>query len=104
MWKRGILAAVPYVPMERVPEARAQWYTEEERDRLLEGMFRMQPSWYTFFYLTTRLGLRTGEVYAISRSRIRDVPPQLTIDRAVQRGWKQRPAMLGPRKSNQTKP
>ena len=102
MWKRGLLAAVPYVPMERVPEARAEWYTEEERDRLLDGMFRMQPRWYTFFYLTTRLGLRTGEVYAISKTRTRDIPPQLIIDRAVQRGWKQRPAVLGPRKSNQS--
>lgn len=102
MWKRGLLASVPYVPMESVPEARAEWYTEEERDRLLDGMFRMQPRWYTFFYLTTRLGLRTGEVYAISRTRIRDIPPQLIIDRAVQRGTKARPALLGPRKSNKT--
>ena len=101
MWKRGLLAAVPYVPMESVPEAQAEWYTEDERGRFLEGMFHMQPRWYTFFYLTTRLGLRTGEVYAISKGRIRDIPPQLIIDRAVQRGTKERPALLGPRKSNQ---
>ena len=100
VWKRGLLASVPYVPMESVPEARAEWYTEEERDRLLDGMFRMQPRWYAFFYLTTRLGLRTGEVYAISKSRIRDIRAQLTVDRAVQRGTKERPALLGPRKSN----
>ena len=101
MWKRGLLATVPYVPMESVPEAGAEWYTEDERDRFLEGMFRMQPRWYAFFYVTTRLGLRTGEVYAISKSRIRDIPPQLIIDRAVQRGTKERPALLGPRKSDQ---
>ena len=60
----------------------------------------MYPQWYAFFYLTTRLGLRTGEVYAISRDRIRDIPPQLIVDRSVQRGNKERPAMLGPRKNN----
>ena len=54
-----------------------------------------------FFYLTTRLGLRTGEVYAISRDRIRDVPPTLIVDRAIQRGYKDRPAMLGSRKNHE---
>ena len=67
---------------------------------MLFGIFEMHPQWYTFFYLTTRLGLRAGEVYAVARSRIRDVPPQLIVDRAVQRGNKSRPAMLGPRKNN----
>jgi integrase len=100
MWKRGHLKWVPYVPMESAPERATQWYTEEERDRLLTGMFEMYPQWYAFFYLTTRLGLRTGEVYAISRDRIRDIPPQLIVDRSVQRGNKERPAMLGPRKNN----
>ena len=96
MWKRGHLPSVPYVPMESAPER----YTEQERDRFLDGMFEMFPQWYTFFYITTRLGLRTGEVYAISRDRIRDVPPMLVVDRAVQRGHKDRPAALGPRKNN----
>jgi len=100
MWKRGHLKSVPYVPMESTPERATDWYTEEERDRLLAGMFEMFPRWYAFFYLTTRLGLRTGEVYAIARNRIRDIPPQLIVDRAVQRGNKERPAMLGPRKNN----
>ena len=86
--------------MESAPERATDWYTEEERDRLLAGMFEMFPRWYAFFYLTTRLGLRTGEVYAIARDRIRDIPPELIIDRAVQRGNKERPAMLGPRKNN----
>ncbi|MGB9338424.1 MAG: hypothetical protein WCB63_04275, partial [Polyangiales bacterium] len=66
----------PYVPTEKVIRNQPLWYTENERDRFLEGMFRMQPRWYVFFYLTTRLGLRTGEVYAISRDRVRDVPPR----------------------------
>ena len=96
MWKRGHLTSVPYVPMESAPERATEWYTEE-RDRLLQGMFEMFPQWYVFFYLTTRLGLRTGEVYAIARDRIRDIPPQLIVDRSVQRGNKERPAMLGPR-------
>ena len=67
---------------------------------MLVGIFEMFPQWYAFFYLTTRLGLRAGEVYAVARSRIRDVPPQLIVDRAVQRGNKSRPTMLGPRKKN----
>jgi integrase len=100
MWKRGHLTSVPYVPMESAPERAPKWYTEEERDRLLQGMFEMYPQWYAFFYLTTRLGLRTGEVYAIARDRIRDIPPQLIVDRSVQRGNKERPAMLAPRKNN----
>jgi hypothetical protein len=60
-----------------------RWCTEAERHRLLEGMFEMQPRWYAFFYLTTRLGLRTGEVYAISRDRVRNVPPN--VDRRSRR-------------------
>lgn len=100
MWKRGHLPSVPYVPMESAPEQNPEWYTEQERDRFLDGMFERFPQWYTFFYITTRLGLRAGEVYAISRDRIRDVPPMLVVDRAVQRGHKDRPAALGPRKNN----
>ena len=88
--------------MERVPTTEPVWYSEKERDRLLDGMFRLQPRWYLFFYLTTRLGLRTGEVYAVAKSRIRDIPPQLIVDRAVQRGNKERPALLGTRKNNRS--
>jgi len=102
MWKRGLLAAVPYVPMESVPTTEPVWYDEQERDRLLDGMFRLQPRWYLFFYLTTTLGVRTGEVYAVSKSRIRDIPPQLIVDRAVQRANKERPALLGTRKNNRS--
>jgi hypothetical protein len=97
--KRNLLQSIPYVPTEKVIRKQPRWYNEAERDRLLRGMFETQPRWYAFFYLTTRLGLRTGEVYAISRDRIRDVPPTLIVDRAVQRGYKDRPAMLGRRRS-----
>jgi len=100
MWKRGHLPSVPYVPMESAPEQNPEWYTEQERDRFLDGMFERFPQWYTFFYIMTRLGLRAGEVYAISRDRVREVPPMLIVDRAVQRGHKGRPAVLGPRKNN----
>jgi integrase len=100
MWKRGCLASVPYVPTQRVPEQHPNWYTEEDRDRLLDGIFDTYPEWYLFFYLTTRLGLRRGEVYAISKDRVRDIPPQLIIDRAVQEGKGDRPAQLVPRKNN----
>ncbi|MGB5545117.1 MAG: tyrosine-type recombinase/integrase [Polyangiales bacterium] len=100
MWKRGRLASVPYVPTQSVPEHSPDWYTEAERDRLLDGIFEMYPEWYLFFYLTTRLGLRRGEVYAISRDRIRDIPPQLVIDRAVQEGRNDRSAKLITRKND----
>ena len=93
---------MPYVPMQRVPATGPAWYSEKERDRLLDGMFRLQPRWYLFFYLTTRLGLRTGGVYAVAKSRIRDIPPQLIVDRAVQRGNKKRPALLGTRKNDRS--
>jgi integrase len=101
LWKRGRLQAVPYVPMESVPTKHVDWYTQEERDRLLEGFFRLEPQWYLFYYLTTRLGLRTGEVYAIAHRQIRREPPQLVIDQAVQRGTKTREARLAPRKNDE---
>jgi hypothetical protein len=77
------------------------WYTKEERDRLLEGMFRLEPQWYLFYYLTTRLGLRTGEVYAIAHRQFRREPPRLVVDQAVQRGTKTREALLAPRKNDE---
>jgi integrase len=100
-WKRGRLAAIPYVPTERAPKKKPTWYSEKERDRFLAGMFELQPQWYLFFYLSARLGLRVSEVYAISRSRLRDIPPQLIVDRAVQRGTKERLAVLATRKNNE---
>ena len=100
-WKRGRLAAIPYVPTERAPKKKPTWYSEKERDRFLAGMFELQPQWYLFFYLSTRLGLRVSEVYAVSRSRLRDIPPQLVVDRAVQRGTKERAAVLATRKNNE---
>jgi integrase len=100
-WKRGLLATVPYVPTERTPKKQPKWYSEAERDRFLAGMFELQPQWYLFFYLSARLGLRVSEVYAISKSRLRDIPPELIVDRAVQRGTKIRSAMLVTRKNNE---
>jgi integrase len=101
VWKRGMLQAVPYVPMEPVPRKHKDWYTEQERDRLLAGMFEHRPHWYLFFYLTVRLGLRLSEVYAIARDRVRDIPPRLVIDRQVQRGHQDRPAKLITRKNDE---
>ncbi len=99
-WKRALIANVPYVPMEEMPVGReAQWYTEAERDRLLAAMYVLRPRWYLFYYLTVRLGLRKGEVYAVAGSRIREVPAQLVVDRAVQRGTVDRPAKLVTRKN-----
>ena len=100
-WKRERLKHVPYVPMERVPKKKPKWYTQEERDQLLDGMFNMQPRWYLFFYVTCRLGLRAGEVYAISHRQIRQVPPQLLVSQSVQRGTKLRDAQVKTRKNDE---
>jgi len=102
MWSRRKLLYLPYVPKEEVPEKHRDWYTQEERDRLLDGMFQKQPQWYLFFYLTCRLGLRRGEVYAISHQQIRHIPPTLIVDCQVQLGTKSRPAKIVPRKNNKS--
>jgi hypothetical protein len=75
--------------------------TKEERDRSLSGFFRLEPQWYLFYYLTARLGLRTGEVYAIAHRQVRSEPPQLVVDQAVQRGTKTREARLVSRKNDE---
>jgi integrase len=77
------------------------WYTQEERDQLLEGIFRLEPQWYLFYCLTARLGLRTGEVYAIAHRQFRREPPRLVVDQAVQRGTKTRDAKLVTRKNDE---
>jgi len=101
LWKRGKLRNVPYVPMEPVTRPHVDWYTQEERDQLLSGIYRLEPQWYLFFYLTARLGLRTGEVYAIAHRQFRREPPKLVVDQAVQRGLKTRDAKLVPRKNGE---
>ncbi|MEO8183648.1 MAG: hypothetical protein ABI895_33325 [Deltaproteobacteria bacterium] len=92
---------MPYVPMEAVIKPHVDWYTSKERDQLLEGMFRLEPQWYLFYYLTTRLGLRTGEVYAIAHRQFRREPPRLIVDQAVQRGTKTREAKIVSRKNDE---
>ncbi len=101
MRKRGRLQFIPYVPTLSVPRKHQEWYTEDERDRLLCGFFEHRPQWYLFFYLTARLGLRRGEVYAISRQQVRELPPRLVVDQAVQRGTLQRPAIIVARKNDE---
>ncbi|HEX3850247.1 MAG TPA: hypothetical protein VHW01_04725 [Polyangiaceae bacterium] len=101
LWKRSKLKSVPYVPMESAPTALVDWYTQPERDQLLEGMFRLEPQWYLFYYLTARLGLRVGEVYAVSYRQIRREPAQLIVDQSVQRGTKTREACLATRKNDE---
>ena len=87
--------------MEAVSKKLVEWYTKEERDRLLDGIYRLEPQWYCFFYLTARLGLRTGEVYAIAHRQIRREPAKLVVDSAVQRGTKKREAKLVTRKNDE---
>ena len=100
-WRRGKLKSLPYVPLDAVPKAHVDWYTQKERDQLLEGIFRLEPQWYLFFYLSARLGLRSGEVYAISYRQIRREPAQLIVDQAVQRGSETRLAELTTRKTDE---
>lgn len=64
-------------------------------------MFRFEPQWYLFYYLTARLGLRVGEVYAIAHRQIRRHPPRLVVDQAVQLGTKTRDARLASRKNDE---
>ena len=42
-WKRGTLPAIPYVPTERAPKKKPDWYSKGERDRFLSGMFAQHP-------------------------------------------------------------
>jgi len=101
MWKRSKLKSVPYVPMESVPQKHVGWYTRQERDQLLEGIYRLEPQWYLFYYLTVRLGLRTGEVYAVSHRQILREGMQLVVDQVVQRGTKTRASRLSTRKTDE---
>jgi integrase len=87
--------------MESAPKAHVDWYTMQERDELLEGMFRLEPQWYCFYFVTMRLGLRTGEVYALSHRQVRRELLQLVVDQAVQRGTKKREARLTTRKNDE---
>jgi site-specific recombinase XerD len=64
-------------------------------------MFRLEPQWYLFYYFTARLGLRAGEVYAISHRQIRRELLQLVVDQAVQRGTKKRDSKLATRKNDE---
>ncbi len=89
-------------PTERTPKKQPKWYSEAERDRFLAGMFELQPQWYLFFYLSARLGLRVSEVYAISKSRLRDIPPRADCrSRGCSVGPKSGSAMLVTRKNNE---
>ena len=93
-WKRGWLEHVPYVPMEKLPTKHVDWYQLGERDRLLQGMFELQPQWYFFFYLTARCGLRVGEMYPMEHEQFRQELLQIVVDRAAQRGHKARPVIV----------
>ena len=67
MWKRGKLRYVPYVPMEPTVTKHRDWYSVEERDKLLEGIFQQYPEWYLFFYLTA-VWDSEGQRYTLSRT------------------------------------
>lgn len=103
MWKRQHLKSLPYIPKVKEVRKPVEWYSTAERDAFLAGMFEHYPQWFLFFYTTMRLGLRTGEVYALARSRthLTANPARILIDRAVQKGHKEREAELKPRKNNE---
>jgi integrase len=86
----------PWTPREVEREKVERWYTVEQRDRFLEGVFDLAPNWYLFFYLTVRVGLRRGEVYALSHRQFDRERMRLVIDRRAIRGTKSRPARILP--------
>jgi integrase len=83
---RDLLMSMPIIPKAKETRKAVQWYTEEQRDQLLNGFLRHRPHWYFFFYITMRLGLRVGEVYAIEHRQFKRTPPTLIVDQAAQRG------------------
>jgi integrase len=87
--------------MESIPKKHQDWYTEAERDSLLDEMFLSYPKWYLFSYLTCRLGLRRGELYALSHRQVRHIPPSIIIDQQVQVAKGGRKAKLITRKNNE---
>lgn len=93
-WKNEWLAAVPHVPFESEERRHIETYDAAEHARLLVGMFEQQPAWYLFFYVTCRLGLRTGEVYALTHDSFRRAQSKLVVDKVFERGTKDRPALL----------
>lgn len=101
-WKRQKLAHVPWIPMETVPKKHVEWYSVDERDRFLKGVYDLQPQWYLFFYLTMRLGLRCGEIYPIEHSKFMRERGRVLIDQAAVRGTTTRPLVLKLRKGNDT--
>lgn len=101
-WKREWLSHLPYIPMEKLPRRHVEWYSVDERDQFLQGVFDHQPQWYLFFYLAMRLGLRVGEAYAIEHVQFRADRLQLLVDRSVQRGSKVRQSTVKLRKANDT--
>lgn len=99
-WKREWLASPPFVPMEPLPRRAPEWYSLQERDALLQGMFELQPQWYLFFYLTVRYGLRSHEIYPIEHRQFERDKATLRIDQAATRGTSARPSELKLRKGN----
>ena len=87
--------------MEVVIKPHVDWYTRQEQDQLLEGMFRLEPQWYLFYSLTTRLGVRRGEVCAITHRQLRREPPRPIVDPAVQRETKTKQAKIVSRKNDE---
>jgi integrase len=101
-WKRNWMPHPPWVAKDPTPDKVEQWYTVEERDRFLEGVFEHAPHWYLFFYLTSRLGLRRGEVYPIEHEQFQRERGSLLIDKGAVQGTKDRPLQIDLRKGNDT--
>ena len=101
-WRRNWMPHPPWLPKEKEPVKRERWYTVEQRDAFLEGVFDHAPQWYLFFYLTCRLGLRRGEAYAIEHPQFLRETSELLIDKAAVQGTKERPLEIHLRKGNDT--
>lgn len=93
-WKSEWLAAPPHVPFEKEQRRHIETYDEWEHTQLLTGFYEHAPQWYLFFYLTCRLGLRVGEVYALTHDSFRREASKLVIDKTLERGTPERDSVL----------
>ena len=103
MWKRGLLAVGALcADGERPRSAKPTGTRKTSAIAFSKACFDMQPRWYAFFYLTTRLGLRTGEVYAISQEpHPRHPAPAHHRPGGSTRQRRSARRFSGPRKNNQ---
>ena len=102
-WRRNLLPHPPWMQRAKEADKPERWYTVEQRDRFLAGVFEHAPQWYLFFYMTARLGLRRGELYALTHDKFRRDTMEILIDCRAVPGKQDRESFIAPgRKSGDT--